>query len=531
MMLELIQQMEPTTLMAAIIIVWIVFLVAIGCAAKRAVTTTGDWLVGGYRIPVWMVAMWAAGASVSAWAFFGLPGAMYAAGPWQHWTICLPMIPLFVMAVWLFGRDMRLFAKKYSLMTVPDFLAAAYGESKALRWAASLGLIVGCLFYSTAQFKALGVLLGTLFFGSAVGVNYLLGATIGLVVCAIYIIVGGFMAGAIVNTLNTAMMILASFLAVGLGYVLTGGFINMYATIIQKFPTYPMDIGAGLGGMGWYFALSWIFISSFGGVAQPHIITKLYGIRRPTSLWWWGLLGSIMFGITCPAYCYLGSVMKYLTAVGQAPDIMAVYKDPDMTIAYFTVFKIGPMMPALAGLLIAGVMSAAWSTVDGFIMVGGAAISRDILFKCHYPKWTDKQQLAALRGASIFVGAMIVLMTYFPPEIVMWLAAIGWQQFSGALAPALCFAVTWKGITKWGGVASVAGGFITSTLLTVVFRVPKSILAPLGMGTVGFFKTFYLDSGMWGMIVGTILLIVVSLATKKERGPVYYEHWKIPQPK
>ena len=525
-MLELISQMQPATVMAAIILVWIILLVAVGCAAKRAVTTAGDWLVGSYRIPVWMVSFWAAGAMVSAWAFFGLPGSIYAAGPFQHWTICMPMMSMFPIAVLLFGRDMRIYARKYGLMTLPDFIAASYGESKALRWAASLGIIIGCLFYATAQFKALGVLLGTLF-----SVPYMVGATIGIVVCAIYIIVGGFMAGAIVNTLNAFMMIVASFAAVVLCYSITGGFTTMYTTILEKFPTYPVELGSGLGGMGWYFAFSWLFLVTLGAMGQPHIITKIYGVKKPSSLWLWGLIAAIVAGITCPAYCYLGITMKYLTALGQAPDIMAVYRDPDMTIAYFTVFKLGPTMPALAGLLIAGVMSAAWSTIDGFIMVGGAAISRDVLFKCHYPKWTDKQQLNGLRLASVLVGAIIILMTYFPPEIVMWLAAIGWSQFAAALAPAMCFAVTWKGITKWGGVASVVGGFITSTALTLLFRVPKSILAPWGMGTLGFFKTFYLDSGMWGMVVGTILLIVVSLATKKERGPVYYEHWKIPQPK
>jgi len=44
-------------------------------------------------------------------------------------------------------------------------------------------------------------------------------------------------------------------------------------------------------------------------------------------------------------------------------------------------------------------------------------------------------------------------------------------------------------------------------------------------------KTFYLDAGAWGMILGFITIVVVSLATKKERGPLYYDiHKDVPKP-
>ncbi len=36
-------------------------------------------------------------------------------------------------------------------------------------------------------------------------------------------------------------------------------------------------------------------------------------------------------------------------------------------------------------------------------------------------------------------------------------------------------------------------------------------------------KAFYLDAGAWGFILGFITIIVVSLVTKKQRGPLYYD--------
>ena len=500
-----------------VIVVWIALILSIGVYSRRFVKGTGEFMVGGRAIPVWMLGFWSAGASVSAWAFFGLPGAIYAAGPWQHWAICIPMMTGFPITVIFLGRWMRIAAKKYNLMTMPDFLGEVYG-GRLIRIFAAIGIVIGSVFYATAQFKALGVLLSTI-----LGIDYVSGAAIGIAISVVYIVLGGFIAGAIVNTLNVSMMIIASLIAVGLGYMWTGGFNNMFATIIQSGLVSWANQDLAMGGRAWWLWVSWfLLISSFGLAGQPQIVQKLYGIKKPSTLWAWGLLGAIVFGITCPAYCYLGIVTRYLTVVGQAPNIVAVYGSPDYVIAWLTVYKLGAEAPILGGLLIAGVISAAWSTVDGFVMMGGAAIARDILNKCFRPNWTDKQLLKQLRIWMLIVGIIMVIETMFPAELITWLAAIGWAQFAATLTPALLLATTWKGITKWGGTAGVFVGMFVTAFLTLVYRIP--------MGTARFIATFYLDAGAWGMILGFITIIIVSLVTKKERGPLYYEIHKVPPP-
>src|SRR5512136_48113 len=174
-----IGQITGIQIEAIIMVVWIVIILAIGLWARTKIKGSGEFMVGGRTIPVWMLGMWSAGAAVSAWAFFGLPGTIYTSGAIFHWALCIPMAAGFCLTVLIMGRWMRVSAKKYGLMTIPDFLGEVY-SGKLIRVFAAIGIVIGCVFYATAQFKAIGVLFSALF-----GLDYITAAALGIAVTII----------------------------------------------------------------------------------------------------------------------------------------------------------------------------------------------------------------------------------------------------------------------------------------------------------------------------------------------------------
>jgi len=504
---------------AIIMAAWIALILGVGIRSKRRVKSTSEFMVGGRTIPVWMLAMWSAGAAVSAWGLLGLPGSVYESGAILDWSICTPIIIGFPIAVIIIGRWMSISGRKYSMTTMPDFLGETYGGN-LIRAFSAVGIVIACVFFATAQFRAIGILFSALF-----GINYTLAASIGIAITLIYVLAGGFVAGSIINTFNVSIMIVAAIIAVVLGYIWTGGYGNMLSVLSAGATgAQYMNVDAALGGTGWYFWVSWaLILSSFGLIGQPVVVQKMYGIKKPGSLWIWGLASAIIFGIVCQAYIYLGEVARYLTITGQAPDIVKAFGSPDYVIPWLTVNKLGVEQPILGGILIVGVIAAAWCTIDGLLMMGGAAIAKDVINRCFRPNWSDRQLLLNLRLWMVIVGALMVVETLFPVDIVNWLASIGWAQFAATLAPALILGVLWKGVTKWGGTVGVLVGATVAFVLTVLFRLPQSFLSPFGLGATGFLQAFYLDAGAWGFLAGAASIIVVSLLTKKERGPLYYD--------
>ena len=161
----------------------------------------------------------------------------------------------------------------------------------------------------------------------------------------------------------------------------------------------------------------------------------------------------------------------------------------------------------ISGLVAAGGLAAAMSTADGLLLAIANALSHDLYYKIIDPKADTKTRLIVARVLLVVIGAAGAFVASM--KLTGILGAVAGALFCEfrSLLPTCLRCVWWKRANRAGAVAGMIGGFGAGTWY--LYMVQFAGMAPWA-GIDG------LCFGMIGMPVSLILMIVVSLMTKKE---------------
>ena len=163
----------------------------------------------------------------------------------------------------------------------------------------------------------------------------------------------------------------------------------------------------------------------------------------------------------------------------------------------------------ITGLVAAGGMAAAMSTADGLILAISNALSHDIYYKIIDPKADVRKRLLIARVLLVMVGAFGAFLA--SKQLTTILGAVAWAfdfAMSGLFFP-LILGVWWKRANRQGATAGILGGLAAGSiyLYLVKFTDNPSDYIILGIDHLRF--------GIVGSIVSLVLVVVVSLMTKK----------------
>ena len=236
-------------------------------------------------------------------------------------------------------------------------------------------------------------------------------------------------------------------------------------------------------------AMSMFFVFGLGVLGQPHVIHKYYMVRDPRSLRWFPMLMTAAMLVTLLLFFGVGFATKASVLDGtMAPLARADDATPQFLLRYAS--------PLLAGIVFSGVAAAIMSTVNSFINVGAAAVTRDL------PRalgWSVRDELRLGRGSSVALASVAVIMALQSNMLVALLGVFGWSLFASTLVPALAIGLAWEGATRAGALASI--GTRATTALTELTRE----LAP---------RMVTLDGSTWGgptvIVSGTVPSVTVT---------------------
>ena len=440
-----------------VMVTYLALLVSWGIYQGRKVKTDADFSIAGRKLPGWAAALSERATGESSWALLGLPGAAYATGLLEIWT-ALGCVAGIVTAWALLAWRLRDEAEKYDIKTYTDYLAKKFGSTgRWIRIVGSMTIVFFFFFYVGAQFLGGGKTLYTLF---EIKPQY--GMLLMATVVISYTIYGGFRSVAYTDAIQAIIMIITLIFGPIAGII--------YLANHPELPFFAHSMGDALrnadegynsltGGMTGFSAgvvivagFSWFF-GYLGG--QPQLSMRFMAIKdaRHAKI-------ARNIGIIWTLIAYVGALS--LGWIGIALFGPAGLSDQEFVMPR-VILEVFP--PAIAGLLITGVIAAIVSSADSLLIVSATELSENIIKPIFRRPLSQRHSLAASRIITLALAIIALAMAYASPSrLIFTMVSYVWAGIGGTFSVVILLSLFWKRYHGRAVIVTIATGMIFTIL-------------------------------------------------------------------
>jgi len=511
---------------AIILITILVLFVLVGIFFRAKDTT--DFYAAGRSISRVGSGMAIASNWMSAASFLGMAALMYGVG-YHGLAYVVGWTGGYVLLLILMAGQIR----RYGKYTAADFIGDRY-YSQGLRAVGAVIAILISISYCVGQFGGIGLM-----FKWVMGINYGLAVIIGGSVVLTYTLISG-MLGVTKNMQIQYIIIIISFI-IPL-FILTAKFDYFWLLPQIGYGSVVTDIVNGLpvnetrelvNSLGHDFAIvpspefampwdpptgqtffQWIAIAfslMIGTAGLPHVIQRFYVVPRAKDARWsvvWGLFFICILYWSAPAYAAFGKVLSAHPEVGTlAKDAIVVYTA-----------QLGDIHPLIVGLLAAGGVSSAFSTVSGLLVAGSSAFAHDLYYKVINPQASPRKQLLYARLATILMAAIVTLIALQDFALIAQLVAVAFSLAGCTIFPLFLLGIWWSGSNKQGAIAGlITGGTISIVAITYFIAGKSGLQLPAHD-----FISYWLEAWYFAWI-GAPLAILANIVVSRLTRPTPLE--------
>ncbi len=288
--------------------------------------------------------------------------------------------------------------------------------------------------------------------------------------------------------------------------------------------------------------LTLVFCLMVGTAALPHILIRYYTtptVREARNSVAWSLFFILMLYLTAPAYAVFAKYEIYANLVGstiaQLPGWVSAWGkiglvsiedingdgilqlaelalNPDVIV--LATPEIAGLPYVVSGLVAAGALAAALSTADGLLLTIASALSHDVYYKIFRPEATTQWRLVVSKSVLLVVAVLAATVASQKPATILFMVAWAFSLAGAAFFPALVLGIFWKRANRYGAVCGMVSGLLVTMIYMV--RVQFDAIPWLGIHGIGMEPWLGIQStsaGIWGVAVGFLTIVVVSLLT------------------
>ena len=208
------------------------------------------------------------------------------------------------------------------------------------------------------------------------------------------------------------------------------------------------DVTGGKRGIALIGLIVGLLGIGLGYPGQPQVVTR-YMAAEGREVIHVGKVIAIVWGV-CAFY---GAVM-----LGHAARVLMPHlTDPEYA---FPQAAVQFLPPAVAGLMLAGVIAAIMSTADSQLLVASSSVARDLFDKTIFRGRLGERWLVAISRVTVLVlGVGSVAMALADIRVVFWFVLYAWAGLGASFGPVILLALFWRGATKYGAIAGMVVGF------------------------------------------------------------------------
>jgi len=412
--------------------------------------------------------------------FLGAVAEVYTKG--LEWVFGFTSSAIAGLVFFFLGPKIKEISDKKLYTTQADLFADRF-KSNFLGYISSFIGIVFMIPYIVIQMVGTGYILEVFTDGK---IPYWLGLLIGLSICLIFIYFGGVRSVAWTDVF-LGVIFLVSIWAVVL-LVAFKGFGSIPNLFREAELTVPELLTLpGPEGVNWAYFISMAWVIGLGGYMWPHMFMRIYSSDSVKSV------------------RKVGSLVIFASLIAQLPIVIgavaAAVLLPDLAVPDTALLELVKLYAPvwMIGVLGAGGIAASLSTVNSLIHAEGVLISNDLYSKFSKKKDNDKNVLKVTKLIIVTISILAYFLSLTQPQFLWTIMA---QAYGGVsqFFPLIIATLFWRKVTKEGAITGVVVGVVVSLFFSF-----GPIEAPFGIVAM-----------LWGVIVNTVCLIVVSLLTQNE---------------
>lgn len=499
-------------------LVYFVVVVFVGFIyAKRSNANSEEYFIGGRGLGPWLSALSAGASDMSGWLLMGLPGVAYFTGASDAMWTAIGL----ALGTYLNWRIVAKRLRKYSevannSITLPDFFSNRFHDKKHILMTVSAVLIL--LFFSIyvgSCFVTVGKLFTTLF-----GLDYATMMILGAIIVFLYTFVGGYMSVCTTDLIQGLLMFFA-LAVVFVGSVTQAGGIDNMVAFLSDIPGYlsatqiatPIVDESGaqviqnglplFGEAGTYGAITIIsgIVWGLGYFGMPQVLVRFMSISHSREIKKARIIGTVWCATSLACAVCIGLVGRAIiptdfTTQAAAENVFIVLSEM--------------MLPAfVCGLVVSGIFAASMSSSSSYLLISGSAVANNIYKGLFKKDANDRQVMLVARLTLVVVLLFGVAISLDENSSIFQVVSYAWAGFGASFGPLMLFSLYWRRTNLPGALAGMLVGALT-VLIWVNF------VKPLG----GIFAIYEL---LPAFILGSLAIVVVSLATKEPEQAVYDE--------